>query len=96
MATKMAEKGGKNVFAFRYVFHMKLERLITRAMNRWNAPNPVLLAEAPFQGVMHTSDLYFLFDGTLHSCIAHTCLTFSRYNIRSKCWLYISFLQFCM
>ncbi|KAI0322569.1 alpha/beta-hydrolase [Amylostereum chailletii] len=31
---------------------------------RWNAPNPVLLTETPYEGVMHTSDLYFLFDGT--------------------------------
>ncbi|KIJ63786.1 hypothetical protein HYDPIDRAFT_155304 [Hydnomerulius pinastri MD-312] len=31
---------------------------------RWNAPDPVLLAAAPYEGVMHTSDLYFLFDGT--------------------------------
>ncbi|KAA1473116.1 alpha/beta-hydrolase [Dentipellis sp. KUC8613] len=31
---------------------------------RWNAPNPVLLASSPWEGVMHTSDLYFLFNGT--------------------------------
>ena len=30
---------------------------------RFNAPDPVLLAEMPFEGVMHTSDLYFLMDG---------------------------------
>ena len=30
---------------------------------RWNAPDPVLLAATPYEGVMHTSDLYFLFDG---------------------------------
>ena len=29
---------------------------------RWNAPNPALLAEMPYEGVMHTSDLFFLFD----------------------------------
>jgi hypothetical protein len=31
---------------------------------RWNTPDPVQLAAAPYKGVMHTSDLYFLFDGT--------------------------------
>ncbi|KAF4580397.1 hypothetical protein EYR40_003113 [Pleurotus pulmonarius] len=31
---------------------------------RWNSPHAVLFERAPFQGVMHTSDLYFLFDGT--------------------------------
>ena len=72
--------------------HTKSERPITRSMNRWNAANPVLLAQTPFQGVMHTSDLYFLFDGTFHPIIVHTYLTFSRYNIRSECWLHVSAL----
>ncbi|KDQ29931.1 hypothetical protein PLEOSDRAFT_154655 [Pleurotus ostreatus PC15] len=31
---------------------------------RWNSPHAVLFEETPFEGVMHTSDLYFLFDGT--------------------------------
>ena len=31
---------------------------------RWNTPDPVQLAAAPYKGVMHTSELYFLFDGT--------------------------------
>ncbi|KAG9218092.1 hypothetical protein CCMSSC00406_0010251 [Pleurotus cornucopiae] len=31
---------------------------------RWNSPHAGLFEQAPFQGVMHTSDLYFLFDGT--------------------------------
>ncbi|THH05598.1 hypothetical protein EW145_g4680 [Phellinidium pouzarii] len=31
---------------------------------RFNAPSPVLLSETPYEGVMHTSDLFFLFDGT--------------------------------
>ncbi|KAL5478796.1 hypothetical protein ACEPAI_2073 [Sanghuangporus weigelae] len=34
---------------------------------RVNSPNPVLLAEFPFQGVMHTSDLFYLFDGEHYS-----------------------------
>ncbi|KAJ8694166.1 hypothetical protein PTI98_009096 [Pleurotus ostreatus] len=32
---------------------------------RWNSPHAVLFEETPFKGVMHTSDLYFLFDGTV-------------------------------
>jgi len=31
---------------------------------RWNAADPVQLAAKPYKGVMHTSDLYFLYDGT--------------------------------
>jgi len=31
---------------------------------RFNTPDPVQLAANPWEGVMHTSDLYFLFDGT--------------------------------
>lgn len=31
---------------------------------RWNTPDPVQLAQYPWKGVMHTSELYFLFDGT--------------------------------
>ena len=31
---------------------------------RFNAPDPVLLKETPYEGTMHTSDLYFLMDGT--------------------------------
>ncbi|KAL4261835.1 Carboxylic ester hydrolase [Pleurotus pulmonarius] len=34
-------------------------------MFRWNSPHAVLFEETPFEGVMHTSDLYFLFDGTV-------------------------------
>ncbi|KAJ4482604.1 Alpha/Beta hydrolase protein [Lentinula aciculospora] len=30
----------------------------------WNAPDTVLFDEKPYLGAMHTSDLYFLFDGT--------------------------------
>ncbi|EIW77366.1 alpha beta-hydrolase [Coniophora puteana RWD-64-598 SS2] len=31
---------------------------------QWNAPDPVLLKAAPYEGTMHTSDIYFLFEGT--------------------------------
>ncbi|KII84560.1 hypothetical protein PLICRDRAFT_352904 [Plicaturopsis crispa FD-325 SS-3] len=37
---------------------------------RWNAADPVLLAASPYMGVMHTSDLYYLFDGTKY--VRHT------------------------
>jgi len=30
----------------------------------WNAPDTVLFNAQPFLGAMHTSDLYYLFDGT--------------------------------
>jgi hypothetical protein len=36
---------------------------IKRDSHRFNSPNPVLLAEQPFMGVMHTSDLFFLMMG---------------------------------
>lgn len=31
---------------------------------RWDTPDPVLNAAAPWKGVLHTSDLFFLFNGT--------------------------------
>ncbi|TFY68201.1 hypothetical protein EVG20_g3660 [Dentipellis fragilis] len=31
---------------------------------RWNAPNPVALAATPWEGVMHGSDVFFLFNGS--------------------------------
>ena len=30
---------------------------------RFKSPNPVLFAMTPFEGVMHTSDLFYLFSG---------------------------------
>lgn len=44
------------------------DRMLAKGANnvytfRWNVPDPVLLAASPYLGVMHTSDLYFLFDG---------------------------------
>jgi hypothetical protein len=34
---------------------------------RFNTPDPVQLAAAPWKGVMHTSELFFLFDGAFSS-----------------------------
>ena len=34
---------------------------------RWNTPDPVQLAANPWEGVMHTSDLFFLFNGTKYA-----------------------------
>ncbi|KAH7921830.1 alpha/beta-hydrolase [Leucogyrophana mollusca] len=45
---------------------------------RWNAPDPVLLAAAPYEGTMHTSDLYFLFDGT--NSAGNAGFTFTPFN----------------
>jgi carboxylesterase type B len=33
---------------------------------RFNTPDPVQLAATPWRGVMHTSELFFLFDGTFN------------------------------
>ncbi|KAH7904987.1 Alpha/Beta hydrolase protein [Hygrophoropsis aurantiaca] len=45
---------------------------------RWNAPDPVLLAAAPYEGTMHTSDIYFLFDGT--NSAMNAGFTFTPFN----------------
>ncbi|KAF8579657.1 alpha/beta-hydrolase [Ramaria rubella] len=45
---------------------------------RFNAPDPVLYAANPYQGVMHTSDLYFLFDGT--NSAPNAGFTFKEFN----------------
>jgi carboxylesterase type B len=38
---------------------------VRRAFNyRWNTPDAVQLAAKPWAGVLHTSDLFFLFNGT--------------------------------
>ncbi|KAF5380772.1 hypothetical protein D9757_007114 [Collybiopsis confluens] len=44
----------------------------------WNAPDTVLYNAHPYLGAMHTSDLYFLFDGT--NTIANAGNTFTRFN----------------
>jgi hypothetical protein len=41
---------------------------VARAFNfRWNTPDPVQYAANPYKGVMHTSDLFFLFNGNVAS-----------------------------
>ncbi|EJD05094.1 alpha/beta-hydrolase [Fomitiporia mediterranea MF3/22] len=45
---------------------------------RFNSPNPVLLAETPWEGVMHTSDLFYLFDGTTSA--PNAGFTFTPFN----------------
>ncbi|KAL5520475.1 hypothetical protein ACEPAG_9699 [Sanghuangporus baumii] len=45
---------------------------------RFNSPNPVLLSQFPFSGVMHTSDLFFLFDGT--TMAPNAGFTFTPFN----------------
>ncbi|KAJ3835491.1 Alpha/Beta hydrolase protein [Lentinula raphanica] len=44
----------------------------------WNAPDTVLYNERPYLGAMHTSDLYFLFDGT--NTFANAGNTFTPFN----------------
>ncbi|EJD05088.1 alpha/beta-hydrolase [Fomitiporia mediterranea MF3/22] len=45
---------------------------------RFNSPNPVLLAQTPWEGVMHTSDLFYLFDGTTSA--PNAGFTFTPFN----------------
>ncbi|KAK7457752.1 hypothetical protein VKT23_010091 [Stygiomarasmius scandens] len=44
----------------------------------WNAPDTVLYNARPYLGAMHTSDLYYLFDGT--NTIANAGNTFTPFN----------------
>jgi carboxylesterase type B len=44
----------------------------------WNAPDTVLFNEAPYRGAAHTSDLYFLFDGT--NTFGNAGNTFTPFN----------------
>ncbi|KAJ6503899.1 Alpha/Beta hydrolase protein [Mycena sanguinolenta] len=44
----------------------------------WNAPDPVIFAQTPYQGAAHTSDLYFLFDGT--NTFGNAGNTFKAFN----------------
>ncbi|KAJ7773978.1 Alpha/Beta hydrolase protein [Mycena metata] len=44
----------------------------------WNAPDTVLFNQAPYRGAVHTSDLYYLFDGT--NTIANAGNTFTPFN----------------
>ncbi|KZT28612.1 alpha/beta-hydrolase [Neolentinus lepideus HHB14362 ss-1] len=49
---------------------------------RWNAPDTVLYNAAPYRGVMHTSDVYFLFDGT--NPTANAGAAFTPFNSTEK------------
>ncbi|OCB89735.1 alpha/beta-hydrolase [Sanghuangporus baumii] len=46
---------------------------------RFNSPNPIELAETPFEGVMHTSDLFYLFSGITSA--ANAGFIFTPFNI---------------
>ncbi|KAJ7053636.1 alpha/beta-hydrolase [Mycena amicta] len=50
----------------------------------WNAPDTVIYAQTPYRGAAHTSDLYFLFDGT--NTIANAGNTFTRKLATSPVW----------
>ena len=66
MADRMLAKGANNVYTFRWALQ-NTPNINISSHRRWNVPDPVLLAASPYLGVMHTSDLYFLFDGK-HPC----------------------------
>ncbi|KAJ7274634.1 Alpha/Beta hydrolase protein [Mycena rebaudengoi] len=44
----------------------------------WNAPDTVIFNATPYRGAAHTSDLYYLFDGT--NTIANAGNTFTKFN----------------
>ncbi|KAJ7151989.1 Alpha/Beta hydrolase protein [Mycena filopes] len=44
----------------------------------WNAPDTVIFNQTPYRGAAHTSDLYYLFDGT--NTIANAGNTFTPFN----------------
>ncbi|EJD05041.1 alpha/beta-hydrolase [Fomitiporia mediterranea MF3/22] len=48
------------------------------SLDRFNSPNPVLLAASPWEGVMHTSDLFYLFSGTTSA--SNAGFTFTQFN----------------
>ncbi|KXS11919.1 alpha/beta-hydrolase [Gonapodya prolifera JEL478] len=47
-----------------FVANKTLEAGVPAFNYRWNTPDPVAVAANPYRGVLHTSDLYYLFDGT--------------------------------
>ncbi|EPQ58489.1 alpha/beta-hydrolase, partial [Gloeophyllum trabeum ATCC 11539] len=53
---------------------------------RWNTPDAVLYAAAPYQGVMHTSDIYYLFDGESKGSLNRTNAgaSFTPFNSTEK------------
>ncbi|KZO95383.1 alpha/beta-hydrolase [Calocera viscosa TUFC12733] len=49
---------------------------------RFNTPDTVLLKASPYLGVMHTSDIYYLFDGT--NSAPNAGFTFAGFNATEK------------
>ncbi|KAJ6468134.1 Alpha/Beta hydrolase protein [Mycena vitilis] len=43
----------------------------------WNAPDTVIFDETPFRGAVHTSDLYYLFDGNMFGNAGNTFTPFN-------------------
>ncbi len=65
VAKRMADYGMSN-YNYRFNTPGECLRLACRSSYelRCSREDPVQLAASPYKGVMHTSDLYFLFDGT--------------------------------
>ena len=65
-------KNVSNVFSFAYVLccfshtytitDILLVSTTTFFFSRWNAPDPIIFNQQPWDGAAHTSDLYFLMD----------------------------------
>ncbi|TFY63048.1 hypothetical protein EVJ58_g3474 [Rhodofomes roseus] len=51
---------------------------------RWNTPDPVQLAKNPWEGVMHTSDLFFLFNGTNSGPYPGVASSFAPFNVSEQ------------
>jgi hypothetical protein len=68
--------GVNNTFSFGWSLIFSLHHCgKANFCRRWNAPDTVLFQQAPFRGAVHTSDLFFLFDGKLWQTISMALLT---------------------
>lgn len=72
LARKLSEAGVQDVYNYRRVpssstspphAHVGVADLPDPRERRWDTADPVQLAAFPWKGVMHTSDLFFLFSG---------------------------------
>lgn len=71
IAQAMLNAGVKDVFNYRFAasglaaYDQERTGGLCRLTiwHRWNTPDPVQFAASPYRGVMHTSELFFLFSG---------------------------------
>jgi hypothetical protein len=62
---------------------------------RWSTPDPVRLAANPWEGVIHTSDLFFLFNGTKYNPLhfLRSWLTCDWLGPGPQCFIYLQLAQ---